>query len=123
MIWCDIGPCGIGYSTAFQFLAVNEVDGLGLINIVRCAHQAKISKLMHSSHRRRCINYLEIAARQSASVIMVSGLMCSTKLKRRQGFSSAVIILAKISLISLLKSFINEELKCKANLNCNVMHF
>ena len=59
-----------------------------------------------------------VATRQSASVIKVSEQMHSDKFKRRLGFT--VMLLAENNFLSLLKSFINETLKYKVNLNLKI---
>ena len=55
----------------------------------------------------------KVVTRQSTSVIMVSGQMCSNAFKRSLAFSFTVIISTLKQLSAIVKSFITKALKCK----------
>ena len=62
----------------------------------------------------RCINYLTVATRQSASIIKVSGRSHSDTFKRRIGFRNTVISAQNnLPRILLLKSFSNKAMEYK----------
>ena len=88
MVWYRLGVIGWTRSTSFQFIAIDRLDEIDLNNTVCHILQAS----WHCTiHKRKCINYLAVAIRQSTSVIKVSGQMRSDKFKRRLGFSFTLI--------------------------------
>ena len=97
MIWCDIGHMWLvkPILQLFSILPSINLANIQTMKLQQVMHaRQRCRSWRHTSHRRRCINYLAVAARQSALIIKLSGWMRSDELKRRLDFNFTVIILA-----------------------------
>ena len=76
----------------FQHIAIDKLERCGLSNTEQHAPTQGCQSWCCTSHRSKCVNYLVVATRQSASVIKVNEWMHSNECKKKPGSSFTVTI-------------------------------
>ena len=96
LIWCDIGHVWLGKPVLQLFSLFLLINWMGMALVTQHVVHTwqRCQSWCCTIHRRRRINYLAVATRQSTSFIKVSGQMHSNEFKRRLGFNFTIIVLA-----------------------------